>query len=82
MKFSLENIFLGLSFRARRGICFSSGVPVHFPIMRIADRLGGTSPRVTVLFEEMGINLLQARFWIVSGLPTTHPELGGDLCGS
>ncbi len=20
--------------------------------------------------------------WITSGLPTTHPELGGDLCGS
>lgn len=28
-----------------------------------------------VLFEEMAIDLLQARFWITSGWPTIRPEL-------
>jgi hypothetical protein len=28
-----------------------------------------------VLFEEIAIDLLRARFWIVSALPSTHREL-------
>jgi hypothetical protein len=34
---------------------------------------------VQVGFEEIAIDLLQARFWIVSGLPTIRPESSDRL---
>ena|SRR5208283_1472709 len=68
-RLAFSEALLGVHFRTRRGICFSSGVPVysHYGKSRLTwGYLPGYLPRVKVLFEEMGINLLQARLWTFS----------------
>src|SRR3954454_916166 len=38
------------------------------------DRVRGCSAGEQATFEEIAVDLLQARFWITSGLPTNRPE--------